>query len=71
VSAGVFRVQVHLAGAALQPEADERPFEYDCEELARVLRTLASKVERGSTSGPLADVNGNTVGQYRIDRALS
>lgn len=38
-------------------------------EVARILRQAASKIERGSHSGPLHDLNGNTVGRYDLERA--
>ena len=35
-------------------------------EVGFILRTLASKIERGSHSGPVLDSNGNTIGNYRL-----
>jgi hypothetical protein len=35
-------------------------------ELARILRELADKIERGDDGGKLRDVNGNSVGEYGV-----
>lgn len=37
-------------------------------EVARILRYATNLIERGSHSGPLRDMNGNTVGRYDMDR---
>ena len=35
-------------------------------EVASLLRRIASKVESGYTSGPVRDINGNTVGRWSL-----
>ena len=36
-------------------------------EIARILREIAEKVERGSTQGKVYDVNGNNVGSFLVE----
>ena len=36
-------------------------------EIARILRSVARKVEQGAEGGKLIDVNGNTVGSWRVE----
>ena len=38
------------------------------DETARILRYIASRIERGSHSGPIRDANGNAIGRYELDR---
>ena len=33
-------------------------------EIARILRDIADRVERGSTAGRISDINGNSVGAW-------
>ena len=49
----------------LQFTTDNAAFE-DCPEaeIARILRALAGKVERGETDGTVRDANGNRVGEW-------
>jgi hypothetical protein len=35
-------------------------------ELARILRVAADRIERGADRGNLLDVNGNTVGAFKL-----
>jgi hypothetical protein len=35
-------------------------------EIARILRTVAAELDYGDRSGPVRDINGNTVGDYRL-----
>jgi hypothetical protein len=42
---------------------DEAP----ASEIARILRHVAKAVERGDERGQLVDVNGNTVGSWRVE----
>lgn len=37
-------------------------------EVVRILKDITSKIERGSHSGPVMDVNGNTIGAYHLSR---
>lgn len=53
-----YQVRIGLDDAAF--EGDPRP------EVARILRDLAERVERGNGAGHLRDVNGNTVGACGI-----
>ena len=41
------------------------------EEVARILRELADKVEAGRTSGRVFDLNGNACGNWAFDKAES
>lgn len=42
-------------------------FEEDLEyEVARILRNAADKLRSGETEGTLRDINGNTVGSYKL-----
>lgn len=36
-------------------------------EAARLLRIIASKIEKGYTDGPIIDINGNTVGTWTLE----
>lgn len=59
----MFEVKFETGNAQFEGVADEY-----WEQVASVLRGIASKVERGSHSGPVMDVNGNTIGHYYLDR---
>lgn len=37
------------------------------EEVARILRHVASKIENGASESACIDINGNTVGRFRLD----
>lgn len=54
-----FVVLVEIDNAAFDPEP--------AVELARILRELADRVERGQPSGLLRDVNGNIVGSSKFN----
>ena len=38
-------------------------------EVARILRDVATALERGTRSAPLHDINGNRVGRFELHRA--
>jgi hypothetical protein len=52
-----FRVEIDTFNAAFEDGAHQ--------EVARILREIADRVEQGSDGGPVRDINGNTVGRYR------
>jgi len=50
-------------------EAFNYPTEGERDEVARILRALATRLEQGSeVRGLLADLNGNTVGEWKLTR---
>lgn len=52
----------------LEFETENDAFAYGTpEEVATYLRAVADKLEAGSWSGLLRDVNGNTIGSYSLD----
>ena len=54
---GIFTLTIDCAGDAFTPPADE---------IARLLRFAADRVEAGHTEGRLVDVNGNTAGGFDL-----
>lgn len=42
--------------------------EADSTECARILRDIASKLDRGDRGGPVRDCNGNRVGSWTLER---
>lgn len=60
----MLRIEISTGNAAFGDTETER-----CEEVARLLRYTASRIERGGHSGPIRDANGNTVGRYELERA--
>jgi hypothetical protein len=52
----------------LNLEADNDAFVPDAQwEIARILRSTATKIEHGMMAGPLMDANGNNVGTFTIE----
>lgn len=49
---------------ALNVKTDNAAFEDAPEELSRILREVADKVQAGYGSGVIFDVNGNRVGEF-------
>jgi CBS domain-containing protein len=46
---------------------DNAAFEDDpLEEVARILRAVADRIESGNDEGPVRDENGNTVGRFSV-----
>lgn len=43
---------------------DNSAFENGHNEISRILREVADKVEQGHPQGPTRDINGNTVGYF-------
>jgi hypothetical protein len=58
----MFQLQISTANAAFH-DGDTG------EEVARILRDLAARVEAGRTSGTVFDVNGNRCGKWGYDLA--
>jgi hypothetical protein len=54
----VFLLKIECDNSAFEPEPGD--------EVARILREAADKIERGSTGVRLRDVNGNKVGKCRL-----
>ena len=50
----------------LQFKTDNAAFEYLEGEVARILCSIARKIESGSTSGKVIDTNGNAVGEWEL-----
>ena len=40
----------------------------ETEEISRILRDVARRIETGATSGKIRDTNGNAVGSFSFDR---
>jgi len=55
----MFTLQIETANAAFDGAPDE--------EVARILRRVASQIESGYTDGRCKDVNGNSVGVFALD----
>lgn len=54
----------------LEFETSNDAFEQDMHgEITRILKLVASQVDRGSSGGRILDVNGNTVGSFYLERA--
>ena len=53
-----FNLTTDMGGAAFDAPGDE---------LARILRLAADKLDRGHYSGKLRDINGNTVGRFGVN----
>jgi hypothetical protein len=41
--------------------------DYAEQEVSRILKEIADKVENGSTDGKIRDINGNTIGEWDLD----
>lgn len=52
-------IEFHTGNSAFE---DNEP-----EETAKLLRDIASKIDRGDTDGPVLDLNGNTIGGWEFD----
>lgn len=46
-------------------ETENEAFEGNSNELARLLRELAERIERGEMEGTIRDINGNKVGSFK------
>ena len=55
----MFKVKIKIWNAAFDDEGKAM-------ELSRMLKEVASKIERGFYQGKIKDINGNTVGEYSI-----
>lgn len=58
----MFEVKLSTSNAAFEDESGAF-------EVARILRALADKLEDGHRDGIVKDVNGNTVGNFRLNDA--
>ena len=58
---GMFYLNIETDNAAFSDDAFEA-------EIARILRRVADRVERGEQSGGILDVNGNGVGDWDTGR---
>ncbi len=54
-----FVLEISMVGAAFE----EEPYQ----EIARLLRVIAAKVEGGIDSSPIVDTNGNTAGFFGVE----
>ena len=57
-----FTLDIDMSNAAFDLDGFDDPLP----ELTRILKLVASQVERGSRSAPVLDVNGNTVGSWAV-----
>jgi hypothetical protein len=48
----------------LKIKTDNAAFDDTAQEIARILRDTADRLERGGEFGTLRDINGNTVGEF-------
>jgi hypothetical protein len=53
-----------FAGDGSNDFAERQQCERD--EVARILRDVAEKLDQGTDAGPVRDINGNTVGSWRL-----
>lgn len=51
-----FELHITMANDAMQTDAD----------LADALSSVIDRLDRGTTAGTIRDINGNTVGEFRI-----
>ena len=59
----MFYLNIETDNAAFTDDAPEA-------EIARILRRIAERVERGEQSGDIMDVNGNRVGAWDCHRIM-
>jgi hypothetical protein len=65
----VFKLEIRTANAAFYDRSSEHDDARALgEEVARILREVAKKIENGSTGAPVHDVNGNNVGRFDLTR---
>jgi hypothetical protein len=55
----------------LKIETDNAAFEDGSFEVARILREVAKRLDRGETDGRVQDVNGHTVGDFGFSTLLT
>lgn len=60
----MFKLTIKTANAAFGEEAGDQPYA----EIARILREVATVVERGTRGAPIHDINGNRVGSFDLTR---
>lgn len=53
-----FVLTIRMENAAFDPDPQW--------EVARILRDVVEKIDRGRTDGPILDINGNTVGKFEM-----
>ena len=41
--------------------------DYAEQEVSRILKEIANKIENGLTGGKVRDINGNTIGEWDLD----
>lgn len=58
----MFKLKIETDNAAFGETIDET-----IDELGRILRETAGRMERGIVGGPLRDINGNSVGEYSLE----
>lgn len=54
----------------LEIVTDNAAFEDKDQEIARILRNAADRIEAGQSSGKLMDANGNSVGSFSVMEAI-
>jgi hypothetical protein len=70
----MFTLQIATDNAALgEPEGPADFYDFyeeqivDGEEVARILRVIAARLDRGDRAGKAVDYNGNTVGRFDLN----
>lgn len=55
----MFKLEFRTGNAAFEDCAEQ--------EISRILKEIANKVEDGSTGGKVKDINGNTIGEWDLN----
>ena len=55
----MFKMEFKTGNAAFEDYAEQ--------EISRILKEIADKVENGSTGGKVRDINGNTIGEWDLN----
>ncbi len=63
----MLKLKMHTSNQAFILEGDEGSDRFNYNEVARILREVADKVERGHSGGKMLDANGNSVGEWSLE----
>lgn len=61
------KIEFETEGAAFTDEYGENDDYMKNKEICRILDKISKEIEEGYTFGLIMDINGNKVGNYRID----
>lgn len=62
----MFKLKFNTGNAAFMTEDGEEDQMLECEESARILIDIASKLEHGYRNGLIMDFNGNHIGEFEF-----